>query len=185
MINFNQEFKEKSVGPIDAGKYEVAIIKVEQGGGEQGKQKYARVVFKIRDDVKQNFGGRTVSKTLFVDKNPNYAAEGWYNTLAIYYLVNTQPNAKTDFETCDEALAYLSGTKEKKLHLIIEITKDYDDEAAVYRNRVSDFNDKTCLPSEWDKTPHTVEAEVVRDNPEHINCPAGDKVDLPDDDLPF
>ena len=185
MINFNQEFKEKSVGPIDAGKYEVEIIKIEVGELEnENKTKYAKVLFKIREDVDQPFAGRIVSKMLWLDKNPKYAADGWFNTLAIYYLLNSQPNGKTDFGSCDEALAYLGGTKEKKLHLTITITKDYNDDTGAYTNRVADFNDNNCGPSAWDAQPKdrpaTNESTVCAPS-----APSGDSVELPDDDLPF
>jgi hypothetical protein len=164
-INFGEEFDTNGeFSLIDDGKYEVVIEKVEPKESQKGN-KYLNVVFKIRNDVDQNFKNRK----LFYRINSK-EGDVCYDFNRVNKIIITQKNTanyKKFFIDVDEVLQYLVG-----LHLVLTVETSYDEYSQKDRNNVKDWSFE---PSVWDTQEHP--AKVVEEHTEGL--------DLPDAELPF
>lgn len=177
-INFGEEFDSNGeFALIDEGKYEVSIDKIEPKESSKGN-KYLNVVFKIRNDVNQEFKNRK----LFYRINSKEGDPTGYDFNRLNKLIITQKNTanyKKYFTDVDEVLQYLIG-----LHLIVTVEIAFDDYSQKDRNNVKDWSFE---PSVWDTQEHP--AEIQKENTEKLEEAANEfektELDLPDNSLPF
>ena len=156
-IEFSGQFNERNFSPIAPGDYEVVLDKVDKGITLNGTPRL-KLTFKIREDVEQDFKGRLIWETLWLDKREDYAKDGWFDMGRLEKIILSQPDGKRTFNSADEVLVYLNG-----LHMLVTIENSeprWDDKKGDY---VTDSNivRYSHRPSVWDVTPHTATAPKV------------------------
>ena len=174
-ISFGEEFDTNGeFSLIDEGRYEVLIDKIEPKESQK-HNKYLNVVFKIRNDVEQNFKNRK----LFYRINAKEGDPTGYDFNRLNKLIITQkntPNYKKYFTDTDEVIQYLIG-----LHLIVTVEVSFDDYSQKDRNTVKDW---AFEPSVWDTQEHPTATDTVVHSDEPVKKNT-EQLDLPDDKLPW
>ena len=158
---------------VDAGTYEFVVkaeIKPSKTGGD-----YLNIGFKIRDDVEQKFKGSYVFEKLFRDKtNPE-----WFDLTKSGTILVTQKGKdgyKTKFDNVEEFVQYING-----ICLVATVEKNYDDYMQKEVNSIKYLSYKPSQLGEY-VDPKDVAPAKAAEEPVSNNL---DKLDIPDNQLPF
>ena len=101
MLDFSQEKQELEL--IEEGEYELEL-KMEWAKTQAGDP-YINCLFRIREDVNQEYKGRTIYDGIYRTKKT-----GEFNYAKIKGIIDTQPNPTYQFEDYDEVILTLNNT---------------------------------------------------------------------------
>lgn len=163
-LKFGEEF-EQNFGPIDAGDYEVTLVKVEKRVAQTGR-KYLNLTLEVRRDIDQPFGGRKLFTKIFANDD-----DATYNHAKINHIIVTQKftgeHYKTEFKSFDDILQYLHG-----LNFIVSVDVVFNEVTEKDENKIID----------WSYKPST---KPIKDEEPAIKGNNLDSIEIPDIDIPF
>lgn len=146
MLHFTAN-PETNLEPITPGSYEVELTAEWKKTREDVP--YINCCFKIREDVEQEFKGRLVFDGIYKSKKT-----GELQASKINGILSTIPNVKQDFESYDELLQYINGTK-----MIITIDIEEADPS------IENSKDRNILVyMSYKPTQHPVKLEEITDD---------------------
>lgn len=165
MLHFDKNVEQKDFELVKPGDYEV-IMNLEWAKTRISQEQYINCSFKIRKDVKQDFGGQIIFDGIY--KSKNNADE--FQASKINAILAALPNSKSDFESYDELIQYLN---DKCLLVRVEVQKADP--------KVPNSKDRNVIAYlSYRPTKHPIVEDAPKDTDSKV-----DSIKIDEDDLPF